>query len=587
MLKDKGLYIYFFIQYLFPIFAPDMSKFLPFFICLLFFGTSGFAQQSYPKDYFASPMDIPLVLSGSFGELRSNHFHAGIDIKTQQLEGLNILASADGYISKIKISHWGYGKVLYITHPNGYTSVYGHLKKFTPAIENYVRKNQYEKESFEIELQPKSKELPVKKGELIALSGNTGSSGGPHLHFEIRDAKGNALNPLLLGMPVPDHKHPLFNTVAVYAKNDSSQINQSNDFVDLILKKQSNGDVLANRIYAFGLIGFAVDSDDKMDGAINNNGIYELEMTVNGKKIFGYNVQSISFDESRYINNFIDYERSVKKKQKLIKCFKDPNTNLSIYRGLQNEGLLFVKDSTEYQVEITASDVEGNKTKLVIPVTGKKDSIIKFKQIKKTPRYFKANLVNEIADAKVLAIFPKNVFYQDLYFDYKYENGIASFHNNSVALHDNFNMSFDVSDYSEAEIEKMYISRKSYNRYDYVKTYRKGNYLIAKTNILGDYTLRSDKVDPRITPVNFKENQPLAKQTELIVKVSDSDSGIKSYRGEIDGKFILLEYDPKNNKLSYDLNDRDWDPIEHTMTITIVDNVNNSTTFTTKFFKKD
>jgi hypothetical protein len=254
---------------------------------------------------------------------------------------------------------------------------------------------------------------------------------------------------------------------------------------------------------------------------------------------------------------------------------------------LQNEGLLFVKDSTEYQVEITASDVEGNKTKLVIPVTGKKDSIIKFKQIKKTPRYFKANLVNEIADAKVLAIFPKNVFYQDLYFDYKYENGIASFHNNSVALHDNFNMSFDVSEYSEAEIEKMYISRKSYNRYDHVKTYRKGNYLIAKTNILGDYTLRSDKVDPRITPVNFKENQPLAKQTELIVKISDSDSGIKSYRGEIDSKFILLEYDPKNNKLTYDLSDRNWDPIEHTMTITLVDNVNNSTTFTTKFFKKD
>jgi len=587
MLKDKGLYIYFFIQYLFPIFAPDMSKFLPFFICLLFFGTPGFAQQSYPKDYFASPMDIPLVLSGSFGELRSNHFHAGIDIKTQQVEGLNILASADGYISRIKISHWGYGKVLYITHPNGYTTVYGHLKKFAPAIENYVRKKQYEKESFEIELNPKSKELSVKKGELIALSGNTGSSGGPHLHFEIRDAKGNALNPLLLDMPVPDHKHPLFNTVAVYAKNDSSQINQSNDFVDLILKKQSNGDVLANRIYAFGLIGFAVDSDDKMDGAINNNGIYELEMTVNGKKIFGYNVQSISFDESRYINNFIDYERSVKKKQKLIKCFKDPNTNLSIYKGLQNEGLLFVKDSTEYQVEITASDVEGNKTKLVIPVTGKKDSIIKFKQIKKTPRYFKANLVNEIADTKVLAIFPKNVFYQDLYFDYKYENGIASFHNNSVALHDNFNMSFDVSEYSEAEIEKMYISRKSYNRYDYVKTYRKGNYLIAKTNILGDYTLRSDKVNPRITPVNFKENLPLTKQTELIIKVSDSDSGIKSYRGEIDGKFILLEYDPKNNKLSYDLSDRNWDPVEHTMTITVVDNVNNSTTFTTKFFKKD
>lgn len=564
-----------------------MYKILPLFLSFFLFRTVIFAQQSYPKDYFASPMEIPLVLSGSFGELRSNHFHTGLDIKTQQVEGLNILATADGYVSKIKISHWGYGKVVYVTHPNGYISVYGHLKKFAPAIENYVRQFQYAKESFEIELVPKSKELPVKKGELIAFSGNTGSSGGPHLHFEIRDAKSNALNPLILGIPVPDHKPPSINTASVYAKNENAHINQSNDYIDLIIKNQPNGDVLANRIYAYGQIGFAVDPNDKMDGGINNNGIYELQMSVNGKKIFEYNVQSVSFDESRYINNFIDYERSVNKKQKLIKCFKDPNTNLSIYKGLQNEGLLFVEDSTDYNVEITASDFAGNKTRLIVPVTGKKDSIIKIKQIKKTPRYFKSGVVNEVVDAKVLAIFPKNIFYRDLYFDYKYENGIASFHNTSVALHDNFNMSFDVSGYSEEEIDKMFISRKVYNRHDHVKTYRKGNYLIAKTNILGDYTLSSDKVNPKITPVNFTENEPITKQTNLIVRVSDSDSGIKSYRGEIDGKFILLEYDPKNNKLTYDLSDKEWDANEHIMKITLVDNVNNSTTFTTKFFKKD
>ena len=173
------------------------------FIVLLFFSLIAFPQgdisvnSAYPTNYFRKPLDIPILLSGTFGELRTNHFHAGLDIKTQQVEGLNVYSAAQGYVSRIKISHWGYGKALYITHPNGYTSVYAHLKKFNNRIEAYIKKQQYKKESFEVHVFPTSTELPVSKDEIIAFSGSTGGFVGPHLHFEIRK-KGEAPDPVPL-----------------------------------------------------------------------------------------------------------------------------------------------------------------------------------------------------------------------------------------------------------------------------------------------------------------------------------------------------------------------------------------------------
>ena len=166
------------------------------------------AQIKYPEDYFIKPLKIPLILSGTFGELRSNHFHSGLDIKTQQRVGLNVHSSAKGYVSRIKIAHWGYGKAIYITHPNGYTTVYAHLKKFAPKIEAYVKKHQYEKESYTIHLFPEANDLVVEKDEIIAYSGNSGGSGGPHLHYEIRDGSAKPINPMFFGVEIPDTRIP-------------------------------------------------------------------------------------------------------------------------------------------------------------------------------------------------------------------------------------------------------------------------------------------------------------------------------------------------------------------------------------------
>jgi len=564
-----------------------MAKQLSPVLFIVFFWFHSFGQQSYPKDYFINPLEIPLVLSGTFGELRSNHFHGGLDIKTQQVEGQKVVASADGYVSRINVAHWSYGKALYVTHPNGYTTVYGHLKEFSPEIQKYVKQQQYAKESYEIQLYPKSNELKVSKGEFIAYSGNSGSSGGPHLHYEIRNSKADPHNPLLFGIDIPDHKSPIFKNAVAYALNDTSHVNQISDNIDLVLKSNNLGNLDANTIYAYGTIGLGVNVTDRQDGAINNNGIYDLQLEVNNKKVFQYTVNSFSFAESRYINNFFDFERYDQKKQRIIKCFKEPNTKLSVYKNLVNDGYLHIKDSTEYQVKISAFDYKGNQTDLLLKIIGKKDSIVKTKKEKITPYYFQYAKQNEINDSLVKAYFPKDIFYKDLFFDYSYKDGVASFHNSSVAIHGNFTMSFNIKKYNEEDLKQMYIARKNYNKFYYQKSYRKGDWITAKNNELGDYKLMQDKDPPVITPVNIKDLQVLNKQNSIVFKISDKDSGIKSYRGEINGKFVLFEYDPKTGRLVYDLSDRTWNEENYNLVLKVSDNVNNSATFNATFTKKD
>ena len=217
-------------------------------LLLIFISTFGQAQSIYPQDYFRSPLDIELVLSGTFAELRSNHFHSGLDIKTKQREGLNIYATASGYVSRIKVSHYGYGKAIYVTHPNGYVTVHGHLQRFSDKIEAYVKQRQYAEESYEIELFPDLNDLVVTKGDVIAYSGNTGGSGGPHLHFEIRDGNARPLNPMLFGVDIKDSKKPSINSIYAYPIDEGSHINQSGKKVKLRLIPQQNGDFTVESI---------------------------------------------------------------------------------------------------------------------------------------------------------------------------------------------------------------------------------------------------------------------------------------------------------------------------------------------------
>ena len=547
-----------------------------------------FSQTKYPDDYFIKPLEIPLILSGTFGELRSNHFHSGLDIKTQKREGLNVLSSADGYVSRIKISHWGYGKALYITHLNGFTTVYGHLKKFSPKIEAYIKNIQYEKESFTVEVFPKAHELTVDKAEVIAFSGNTGGSGGPHLHYEIRDSHSKPINPMFFGIEIPDSKVPEIRAGVVYSFGDSSNVNQSNKLTELRIINRTNGTLSASPIEAYGTIGFGVNVIDKQDGALNNNGIFNLKMTVNGKIFYEHTVDTYAFSETRYLNALIDYGRFYDKRQRIQKCFVEPANKLSIYKNLINNGYLQIRDGMSYTVKITASDFKGNSQSLVIPIKGKKNNVIVKKKIIKTPHYFKTNEFNKITQDNVTVAFPKQSFYNDLYFDFEYKDSIVSLHNQGVPLHKNFTLTFDVSEYPKETRKQLFIARKNYkgNLY-YNNTRRKENKLYTLSRTLGKYTLALDSVAPKIIPINFKDDQLLTKYRYLKIRISDNLSGIKSYRGEIDGKWILLEFDAKRGLLTYDFNDLELKGTKHTLKVTVIDNVNNTNTYIATFYKKE
>ncbi|MAU15527.1 MAG: peptidase M23 [Muricauda sp.] len=546
------------------------------------------AQKKYPQDTFRSPLDIPLVLAGTFGELRSNHFHSGMDIKTQQREGLPVYAIGDGTVTRIKVSHWGYGKALYIAHPNGYTSVYAHLKKFGPGIEEYVKKVQYEKQSYEVEMFPDYGELKVAKGDIIAYSGNTGGSAGPHLHFEIRNSvNGKPTNPLLYGYDVRDATDPSILELFGYPLSDDALINQSAKKIQLNYTRQADGSYLADKVSAIGTIGFGVNSFDRLDMAANKNGVYAIKQIVNGRVYSEFDFDSFSFGETRYINTLIDYAHFYDHRERIQKCFKEPYNHLSIYKSLYNDGKINVEEGMSYNVELLISDLAGNTTKLIIPIEGKKQEVKIAKQDKTTDHFVIANKPNnfDLGGAKVF--FPANTFYEDFFINLEKGSDTVTIHDNSVAAHRNFTISFDPSKYSPEERKQMFIAHlDSKMRPSYSKTYKRDGSFTTRTRTLGTYTLVRDSIAPTVKPKNFKEKQWLSNYNYLSLTIADDLSGIDTYSATLNGKWILMEYEPKTNTITYNFEDNIINDTECDLKVTVTDNVGNSTTFTCKFFRK-
>jgi len=545
-------------------------------------------SNTYPINYFQSPLDIPLVLSGTFGELRSNHFHAGLDFKTQQKEGFKIFSSAKGYVSRIKISHWGYGKAIYITHPNGYTTVYGHLQKFSEKIEAYIKKKQYKKESFEIQVFPSASELPIENNEVIALSGSTGGFVGPHLHFEIRNTKTEKpINPMLFGITVSDSKKPRINTLMGYSMSEQSHINRINKPIQLNMIKLKNGNLLASKIKAYGTIGFGINAYDQLDGAYNKNGLYNLSMFVNGEKFHEFEASSFSFFESKYINLLIDYERYENLNQRIQKCFVEPENKLSLYKNSLNKGYLNIKDGLSYSVEIIAKDFKGNIQKIIIPIKGKKDSILVKEKQTKTAYKVNRTKFNKFYKNGNSVAFPKNTFYKDFYLNFTVNDSITSVHKPTIPLDKRYTLTFNVSKFSKEEKKQLYIaSINKKGKTSYVKTVKKDTTFYTSTKKLGDFKLAADNKKPEIKLYNIKDGQWLSHFKVLKVKIADEDSGIKSYRGEIDGKWILMEYNVKNGMLTYNFSDKTFSNAKHSLKIIVEDNVGNTSILNSTFFRK-
>ncbi|WP_419210973.1 M23 family metallopeptidase [Maribacter sp. X9] len=555
---------------------------------LLLFCFTLLGQEDYPKDAFRPPLDIPIILAGTFGELRSNHFHSGIDIKTQQREGLPVMAVGDGTITRIKVSLWGYGKVLYIAHPNGYTSVYGHLQKFSPEIEAYIKKIQYDKKAFEVEVFPDYGELKVTQGDLIAYSGNTGGSAGPHLHFEIRSSiSEKPTNPLLYGVEVADATNPTLEKLFIYPLTDKSHVNGNNDRTQINFSRQSDGTYLADKVTALGKIGVGFIGFDRLDMAANKNGVYSVSLSVNGKIYSLYDFESFSFGETRYINTLIDYDYLGRYRQRIQKSFKSPGNYLDIYKELYNNGEIPINEGLSYTLTLLIKDFAGNKTELTIPVEGIKNEGVVRQTKDITDTYVIAKKPNnyDLGGAKVY--FPTNTFYEDFYIDLEKGQDTVTIHNNTVPAHRNFTITFDSSKYPKEEQGQLFIARLDDRlRPNYTNTYKRGDLFTTRTRNLGTYTLAKDSVPPTIRTKNFKEKQWLNNYKYLSLYIADDLSGINTYSATLNGEWILMEYEPKNNTLTYNFDDKIADQTQCVLKVTVTDNVGNESVLTTSFYRK-
>lgn len=566
-----------------------MGKILFLSIFVLHFSTLLQAQQKLPpQDYFQSPLEIPLILSGTFGELRGNHFHSGLDIKTQRKQGLNVLAAAQGFVSRIKIAHYGYGKALYITHPNGYVTVYAHLKKFGPEIEAYIKKQQYKKESFEIELFPNADVLTITQGQVIGYSGNTGSSGGPHLHFEIRDQHSRPMNPLLFGVEIPDTKKPIVTRIIAYPLDENASINQSSNPVEVRITQQADGHFKAERLQAQGRIGFGVSTVDQQDFTVNKNGIYKIRTVINGKVNLEVTMDKFSFAETRYLNRMIDYAYYKRKKMRIQKLFIERNNPLSIFKNVEDNGELSIADGLSYDYRIQITDFKNNETRIDIPILGKSDSIRIPKKELATDHYAYANQNYSFQQGKFDVYIPKGALYDNTFLDLKVAGDTLTFHNEETPLHKSAVISYDISRYLPEDREKLYLGTvNSKNEIYYSGARVKDNKLSCTTKIMGKYTVGIDTTPPTITAQNMKDRKWMSKYRYLKFKIDDKESGIKGYRATVNGKFILLEYDYKTKMLVHDFNDNAVTDTENNLKLIVTDNVGNSSTFATTFFRKN
>ena len=545
-----------------------------------------FAQTDYPKNYFCPPLDIPLQLSGNFGELRPNHFHAGFDMKTLQREGVNVYAVADGYVSRIKISTFGNGKTIYIDHPNGYTSVYGHLQKATDFIESVIKKTHYKEQSFEIEMYFKPNEMPVSKGQLIALSGNTGASEGPHLHFEFRDTKTEkVINPMFFGFDtfMKDAKKPIVSNLFVYPLDSKTTVNHAQRLIPINLSLQKDGTYLADKVVANGKIGFGISSYDYDDVSFNKNGIFDVNLFCNGKSIFGYQFNTYSFDEMRYINAFIDYSFYKKTQQRIQKLFMNPPFNLSIIRTDETNGVISVLPNVNSVCRLEVSDFYGNKTTITIPISYDALSTIIEKEAVVSNYLVKASKDCFFEKDKCSVFFPAGTFYNDFNLNFDVKNNVLTVHDDMVPAHSSFTVSMESASFSESLKEKVFIGRIEGRRVSYNATRQKENVYEVKTKTLGQFKLVLDTIPPIISMTKPIEGKRLDNQKLLQVNISDSISGVKSYNGYLNGEWILMEYDNKTGLLTHNFSDGIVVQGNNVLKVVVVDNVGNSSIFETHF----
>lgn len=542
-----------------------------------------------------NPLNGALIISGSFGEPRLNHFHTGIDFTTRGKTGLSVYAFDAGYVSRIKVSAIGYGKAIYITHPNGLISVYGHLSKFNDVIQSYVTTQQYKQQKSELELYPEANQFIIKKGELIAYSGNSGGSSAPHLHFEVRDAAGESfpLNPLKYNLDLKDTIKPTFRELAIYNLNEPSdmvnprQYNLTTYQKSYKLQQRNTPDTIT---IPFNQVGVGVKVHDLANGCDSDGyfGVYRLQMNVDNIKVYEFAMNRLDFNEGRYANCHIDYKQKKKNKEQFYRCYLLPGNKAAIYDAVLNRGIIQLGKGEVKKVEIVSSDYFNNTSNVVFYITTSSNGYVQ--AIPPIGLLVKHNESKSWGNTRIKLTFDSGTFYDETYLKID-SNKLPSaystsyqIHNEYTPLHKSFSLSIKLNNYNTQLPESKFVLvriKENGSVSAYKSTVANG-WVSANPKELGTFYIASDTITPKITPTNFTPGQS-TKNKMLTLKITDNLSGIETYNFYVDNQWIVADYDAKNDLISIDISKQLSG--EHILKAVVVDAVGNKKINTFKFIK--
>lgn len=548
-----------------------------------------FPPKNYEKGYFRNPQNIPIKLNANYGEMRPNHFHMGLDFSTQQRENLQQFAVADGYVGRIKIEAGGFGNAIYLYHPNGLTTLYAHLNEFYPALQKWVVEQQYKAQSWKIELELTPDLFPVKKGQFIAYSGNTGGSQGPHLHFEIRKTENDAcLNPLLFNFGIPDATPPDLKRIAVYNRNQSTYEQVAKTFA---LVKSGSGYTIPGGVLTVNSsrISFALVATDRVTGVPNANGIYEAVTYVDNEPVSGFQIDDIDYIETRYLNAHADYKIKANGGPYYQHITALPGDRLKMYQRWKDNGMVVLNDTSVHQIKIVVKDANGNAS--TIQFKAKRTmSTIPEADYQRDSRYMLPNQINIFERDDIQMVTTEKSLYDAIRFIYNYKSNAKAYsnvhvmHTPTIPVHDYIPFRIRPNRAIPAELsDRIIMVRTGRGKTDVFKATESKGWYEAKFRDFGEFRLEADATPPTIAIMGVANGGVLTAAGRITCVVADNWSKWKNFRAELDGQW--LRFVNRGNTHVYRV-DQYCAPGEHELKITVEDEAGNIAERVIRFTRK-